>query len=173
MKSKYSAKVKDVIYGPKLKDVYISLPYKGKQSTSLRQQLINLFANSAPWIKVNTVFTTNNKIGKLSKLKCKLPLIKQSHLIYQINCDDCQEFYIGMTNRRLETRIREHKTNENNALFKHSFLTDHNIIFSNPKILTKDNNTFRLQIKETLKIKEHCAYSSLNANIGSFKLNLW
>ena len=36
MKSKYSAKVKDVIYGPKLKDVYISLPYKGKQSTSLR-----------------------------------------------------------------------------------------------------------------------------------------
>ena len=75
------------------------------------------------------------------------------HLIYQINCDDCQEFYIGMTNRRLETRIREHKTNENSALFKHSFLTDHNIIFSNPKILTKDNNTFRLQIKETLKIK--------------------
>ena len=65
------------------------------------------------------------------------------------------------------------RTNENSALFKHSFLTDHNINFSNPKILAKDSSSFRLQIKETLKIKEHCAYNSLNANIGSFKLNLW
>ena len=43
------------------------------------------------------VFTANNKTGKLSKLKCKLPLIKQSQIIYQINCDDCQDFYNGMT----------------------------------------------------------------------------
>ena len=90
------------------------------------------------------VFAANNKIGKLSKLKCKLPLIKQSQLIYQINCDDCQDFYIGMTNRRLETRLKEHRTNENSALFKHSFLTDHNINFSNPKILAKDSSSFRL-----------------------------
>ena len=169
LKSKYSTKVTDV----KLKDVYLSLPYKGKQSISLRRQLTKIFANIAPWVKVNMVFTANNKIGKLSKLKCKLPLIKQSQLIYQINCDDCQDFYIGMTNRRLETRLKEHRTNENSALFKHSFLTDHNINFSNPKILAKDSSSFRLQIKETLKIKEHYAYNSLNANIGSFKLNLW
>ena len=170
LKSKYSTKVKDVNFGPKLKDVYLSLPYKGKQSISLRRQLTNIFANIAPLVKVNMVFTANNKIGKL---KCKLPLIKQSQLIYQINCDDCQDFYIGMTNRRLETRLKEHRTNENSALFKHSFLTDHNISFSNPKILAKDSSSFRLQIKETLKIKEHCAYTSPNANIGSFKLNLW
>ena len=58
-----------------------------------------------------------------------------------------------MTNRRLETRLKEHKTNENSAVFKHSFLTYHNINFSNPKILAKESSFFRLQIKETLKMK--------------------
>ena len=67
----------------------------------------------------------------------------------------------------------EHKTNENSALFRHSFLTDHVINYSNPKILVRDNNSLRLQIKETLKIKEYCAYKPLNGNLGSFKLSLW
>ena len=96
-----------------------------------------------------------------------------SHLIYHISCSECDEFYIGLTNRRLKTRINEHKTNENSALFRHSFLTDHVINYSNPKILARDNNSLRLQIKETLKIKEHCAHKSLNGNLGSFKLSLW
>ena len=64
----------------------------------------------------------------------------------------------------------EHKSNENSALFRHSFLTDHEINYSDPKILATDDNFFRLQIKETLKIKELRAY---NENTGSFRLNLW
>ena len=53
------------------------------------------------------------------------------------------------------------------------FFTDHVINYSNPKILARDNNSFRLQIKETLKIKEYCAHNSLNGNLGSLKLSLW
>ena len=67
----------------------------------------------------------------------------------------------------------EHKSNENSALFRHSFLTGHEINYSNPKILATDDNFFRLQIEETLKIKELGAYKSLNGNTGSFRLNLW
>ena len=114
----------------------------------------------APWIKLNFLFHASNKLSKLSKLKSVLPIVKCSHLIYHISCSECDEFYIGLTN-------------ENSALFKHSFLTDHVINYSNPKILTRDNNSFRLQIKETLKIKEFCAHKSLNGNMGSFKLSLW
>ena len=47
------------------------------------------------------------------------------------------------------------------------------LIYSNPKILARDNNSFRLQIKETLKIKEYCAHNSLNDNLGSLKFSLW
>ena len=45
--------------------------------------------------------------------------------------------------------------------------------YSNPKILATDDNFFRLQFKETLKIKELGANKSLNGNTGSFRLNLW
>ena len=122
---------------------------------------------------MNCIFFASNKISRLCKLKCSLPVIKRSHLIYQVTCKDCHEFYIGLTNRRLKTRLNEHKSNENSALFRHSFLTDHEINYSNPKILATDDNFFRLQIKETLKIKELGAYKSLNGNTGSFRLNLW
>ena len=162
-----------VQFGPKLKDVYINLPFKGEQSSKIKKQLPRLFSRMAPWIKLNFLFHASNKLSKLSKLKSVLPIVKCSHLIYHISCSECDEFYIGLTNRRLKTRIYEHKTNENSALFKHSFLTDHVINYSNPKILTRDNNSFRLQIKETLKIKELCAHKSLNGNMGSFKLSLW
>ena len=80
---------------------------------------------------------------------------------------------VFICNRRLETRLHEHFTNENSALYRRSFLTDHAINYSNPNILATDNSIFRLKIKETLKIKEHSAYNSLNGNTGSFRLNLW
>ena len=100
-------------------------------------------------------------------------MAKRSHVIYKVNFSECEEFYIGLTNRQLETRLHEHFTNENSALYRHSFLTDHAINYSNPNILATDNNIFRLKIKETLKFKEHSAYNSLNGNTGSFRLYLW
>ena len=171
--NRYSNEIKEVTYGPNPKDIYIRLPYKGQQSVTLKRQLIRILAKIAPWVKLNCIFFASNKISRLCKLKCSLPVIKRSHLIYQVTCKDCHEFDIGLTNRRLKTRLNEHKSNENSALFRHSFLTDHEINYSNPKILATDDNFFRLQIKETLKIKELGAYKSLNGNTGSFRLNLW
>ena len=115
------------------------------------------------------------------RMKLKQGFLKKSFEIKSLNVEmmSCEIrrgkfiLHLELTNRRLKTRINEHKTNENSALFRHSFLTDHVINYSNPKILARDNNSLRLQIKETLKIKEHCAHKSLNGNLGSFKLSLW
>ena len=111
----------DVQFGPKPKVVYINLPFKGQQSNLLKRQLTRLFAKLAPWIKLNYIFYASNKIAKLSKFKSVLPVVKCSHVIYQISCTECDEFYIGLTNRRLKARINEHRTNDNSALFRHSF----------------------------------------------------
>ena len=173
LKTKTSDRIKEPQFGPKRKDIFIKLPYKGQQSDILKRQLTRLYAKVAPWLKLNFIFFASNRIKRLSKLKCQLPVAKRSHVIYKVNCSECDEFYIGLTNRRLETRLHEHFTNENSALYRHSFLTDHAINYSNPNILATDNSIFRLKIKETLKIKEHSAYNSLNGNTGSFRLNLW
>ena len=124
-------------------------------------------------MKLNIIFSASNNLSKLCKLKCKLPIAKQSNVIYKVACGNCTEFYIGKTNRRLQTRFNEHKKDVNSALNEHSILTDHNINYAGVKILANDSHNYRLLIKETLKIQEQYAFSSLNRNVGSLKLKLW
>ena len=60
--------------------------------------------------------------------------LKQSHPIYyHVPLNGCEKFYVGFTNRRLETRLNEHKSNENSALYRHTF---HVINYSTPKVVT-------------------------------------
>ena len=170
---KQSNDIKEIHCGPDKKNVFLSLPYKGSHSTKLKRQLNRLFAKLAPSVKLNIIFSASNKLSKLCKLKCKLPIAKQSNVIYKVACGNCTEFYIGKTNRRLQTRLNEHKKDVNSALNEHSILTDHNIDYAGVKILAKDSHNYRLLIKETLKIQEQYAFSSLNRNVGSLKLKLW
>ena len=146
--------------------------FKGSHSTKLKRQLNRLFAKLAP-VKLNIIFSASNKLSKLCKIKCKLPIAKQSNVIYKVACGNCTEFYIGKTNRRSQTRLNEHKKDVNSALNEHSILTDHNIDYAGVKILAKDSHNYRLLIKETLKIQEQYAFSSRIRNVGSLKLKLW
>ena len=59
------------------------------------------------------------------------------------------------------------------AIYKHSSDADHKINYDNPKVLASDNIKIRLQVKETLLIKDLAAYKSLNVNIDSFECKLW
>ena len=119
------------------------------------------------------MLVNNVKLSILSKLKCKIPTLALSNVVYKINCKDCTEFYIGKTYRRLSQRIKEHSHSDSSALTKHAISSNHTIDFANPEVLCKDIGHTRLLIKETLKIKELQAYRSLNANSGSFDLVLF
>ena len=78
------------------------------KQTKLNRQLDS--AKLAPSVKLNIIFSTSNKLIKLCKLKCKLPISKQSNVIYKVACGSCTEFYIGKTNRRLlQTCLNEQK----------------------------------------------------------------
>ena len=162
------------VYGPEKKQICFSLPYCGVNSDRLKRQLGRMFNTICPWIKLTFVFKPVCKLKCLSKLKCNVPKLSQSNLVYRITCSECDEFYVGMTCRRLEQRIHEHSSRDSNsALFKHRDTTGHLINFEEPEIMAKDDNKIRLLIKETLKIQETRAYNHLNRNIGSFELKLW
>ena len=79
----------------------------------------------------------------------------------------------GMTQRILQIRLNEHIKSSTSAIYNHIHETKHNINFTSPHILANDQVKLRLQIKETLDIKEQTAYKSLNQNTGSFPLMLW
>ena len=78
-----------------------------------------------------------------------------------------------MTERILQKQINEHSSCETSSVYRHVQLTNHDINFVSPSILAHDNVKFRLQIKETLLIKDESDFNSLKKNIGSFPLTLW
>ena len=51
-------------------------------------------------------------------------------------------------------RVQEHSQQGYSSLYKHSSDLCHQIDYSNPAVISVDNNDYRLQIKEALKIKD-------------------
>ena len=90
----------------------------------------------------------------LTRLKSKLNVLSRSGVVYQISCTQCEAFYVGKTKRRLEQRVQEHSQQGYSSLYKHSSDLCHQIDYSNPAVISVDNNDYRLQIKEALKIKD-------------------
>lgn len=99
---------------------------------------------------------SNTLSNNFSKLKSKIPKLKNTHLIYEIPCNNCDKTYIGMTTQYLEKRLQGHKYNKHEitTLKKHTHDTKHNFNFNNTKILKKDNNYNNLTIFESLYIKQ-------------------
>ena len=140
-------------------------PFSGPNSLKLGRQLNRLITKIAPGIDLNILYKATNRLKAISKLKSPIPTLNKSNVIYQINCLGCQEFYIGLTTRRLCKRIYEHKNYS--AIYKYASDVDHEINYEHSKILASDNIKIRLQMKETLLIKDLEAYKSLNVNIDS------
>ena len=163
----------NIRFGPKKKSIFLCLPYAGIRSDKVRRQLSRLLSAVVPWASLKVVFKPSLKLSVLSKVKSKDHVLLNSNVVYKVDCNDCDKFYIGMTTRRLVQRLREHQMNNSSAIFRHFVNDKHNINFNNPCILAKDSYQFRLLIKESLLIKEHRAYASLNGNAGSTHLNLW
>ncbi|KAI4469133.1 giy-yig endonuclease superfamily [Holotrichia oblita] len=67
--------------------------------------------------------------------------------IYEINCKDCNQKYIGQTRRAVSTRFKEHMANlrfnriEKSSVAQHIFETDHNIDHTNVKLIRQINNS--------------------------------
>jgi len=52
------------------------------------------------------------KLDKFIKThKDKNQHLDNNNIIYKINCNDCDVFYIEQTKRQLRTRVKEHRNN--------------------------------------------------------------
>ena len=125
--------------GPERKTVFLRLPFTGINSAKLQRQITRMIRTVAPSINVRFIFVPVYKLSKLSKLKCQFPLLSRSGVVYQVNCSDCAEFYVGMTIRRLQQRLHEHAESDCSALRKHALEVKHDIDYANPRILASDS----------------------------------
>ena len=105
--------------------------------------------------KLIVAFKAPAEIGHSFPFKDKIKdKLKQSLVVYQINCKQCEATYIGKTVRILSIRINEHTKLDTSAVKRHKDETKHSIDYENPVILDRANNDLKLCYKEMLHIRQ-------------------
>ena len=168
----------DPSYDVPKKECRIILPYLGVDSFRIKQQIKKTFS-ALPCVKVQVIFSCKNRIRNMFRVKDFIPKLWSSHVVYKINCDSCNEFYIGKTINTLYERFHTgknsghlHPENVNSPLLKHiKKHPDHVFNSDNVQILDYDSCDNTLYTKESLYIG--LEKPILNGNIGTRPLQLF
>ena len=67
---------------------------------------------------------------------------------------DCDEDYIGKSDRILNQRIKEHLKDKDSHVYQHIITQKHKMDFENIKILDRASTALKLQYKEMLYIRK-------------------
>lgn len=109
---------------------------------------------------IDVVFSVPKKLNcVIKRAKDKLVDLKQTEIVYKLNCMQCDASYIGQTKRHLQTRINEHRKDINkhisnlSVVSKHRTSFAHDFNWSEPEILHKEMNTRKREIAEMFFIK--------------------
>jgi hypothetical protein len=70
--------------------------------------------------------------------------------IYEIPCTECDEVYIGETERRVQTRLKEHCKRTDSVVHQHMVTKGHEIDFDSFRVRGQHSNMHERRIKETL-----------------------
>lgn len=94
-------------------------------------------------------------------MKTKIKENKRTHVVYKVNCLDCDGCYIGQTKQYIEDRMKAHeyslkqKNKDLTALKKHAHENGHRFDFKNVEVLKKEVGEKRRLIHEIIQIKKH------------------
>jgi hypothetical protein len=72
--------------------------------------------------------------------------LSYNDVVYKINCKDCKSTYVGQTERQLQTRVTEHRTDIKkpnspySVISKHCIEKNHDFDWKNVEILDKKNH---------------------------------
>lgn len=165
-------------------EIWLKLPFYGPDADEFGCKFENFVNSNFRTTKLRVVFTTPTEIGKNFKFKDRVDeLEKQSLIVYQISCSQCEASYIGKTERIFTHRLKEHsrpKVNslDNNktsdsAVYNHHLETGHIIDYKSTKILDRADSDRKLQIKELLHIDQKKPTLNIQLNSQSeFRINV-
>ena len=164
------------------KEVFIILPYLGTMSSNLKRKLHSIFAKSLPACNLKIIFKSTNRLSSFFNFKDVLPRELRSHLVYKFSCSGCNATYYGKTERHLNVRSGEHVGKSpltgKKVACKRSAVSDHLLLHDNSNsdfndfsILCRDNNNFKLAIRESILIYRDSPL--LNKNTASVPLRLF
>lgn len=167
------------------KPVHIEVPFTGDYAFNLFKSRLNVaIRRTYNAAELNARVYTRSM--PLPPIKVRNSVLSTSHCIYEFTCS-CGDTYIGRTDRRLETRAKEHvpkrvlsfltnpsaNLNEpkvNSSIARHLIRTRHSIdIYSSFKVLTANTKLRRLKFLEAILISrnkpELCSQKDLSVTL--------
>ena len=163
------------------KTLFLVIQYLGPLSLQTRTKLRKSLEGILNCCKLQTVFKSQNKLAKTFRFTDRIPKELTSGVVYKFQCWLCNESYYGECVRHLNVRIGEHigispltrkkVKPKGSAVSDHFLLFNHSPSFENFSVLTKENEKFLLELKESVLIMRD--KPSLNRNIRSAPLYLF
>ena len=164
------------------KQLLIGLPFLSAHSFLVRKPLQSCIRNTIPYCSLKIFFQSKTKLSSLFWFKDIIPKEVSSYLVYKFTCSCCNATYNGESERHFFVRASEHlvmtpltgkrvRNPKKLAIFDHILLNGNDASFEDFTILLKENNRFKLHLKESLLIKRDKA--ELNRNIYSYPLELF
>ena len=157
------------------------LPYLGLPSLSLKSKITKYVKENIPDYKLRVIFSSKRRLSNFFKFKDIIPSDLQSHLVYKIQCSDCNLCYIGLSERHFKVRAFDHLglsiyTNNpikgvETSMKTHWRNYNHHNSMDSISVIAREENSFHLRIKESLLIKRDKPV--LNNNVYSTPLYLF
>ena len=97
---------------------------------------------------------------------------KETGVVYNIPCQDCEVSYIGETGRAVGTRRKEHQRSvkyldvDKSALAEHIYEYDHGIAWEKTEILCRDSRWSQRRWKEAWLIEANKNNAIVNRDSG-------
>jgi hypothetical protein len=136
---------------------YFLLCYYDQESTLFAYKIKRLCRKLLPVMQINICFrkTFTVKSIFLHLQKGKDELKKEKKLVYKITFLNCNKCYIGKTNRKKETRMKEHKADirkqtKSSNVAQHANEQKHSFDFTHSETPALETNWQRRVIKESL-----------------------
>ena len=141
------------------KQTYYTLPY----INGISETLSRMFQKHDIKIAHKPTTTLKNQLFKPKKLKSDL---ERRNVIYQIDCSNCQQKYIGQTRKQLSTRVHEHRLavrriDQRSQISTHCVEEDHAFDWSSAKSINSCEHRYGREFMEAWYSSDH----SINRHI--------
>ena len=137
------------------KQLLIVLPFLGAQSFLVRKRLQSCIRNYLPYCSLRVPFQSKARISSLFRYEDIIPKeIISSHFVHKFMCGCCNATYYEESERHFFDMTpltgKRVKNPKMSAIFDHILLKDHGASFEDFRVLLKENNKFKLHVKESL-----------------------
>jgi hypothetical protein len=93
---------------PQKKRMYVAIPYIGQTTSSIKNKFTHLSSKLRPDLDIRYFTKPPPSAQSFFQNKDRIEKHMQSNIVYSVNCSNCEQTYVGKTDRQAIRRMKEH-----------------------------------------------------------------